>query len=128
MTFLDFNIISFIKNDFVRLSPKEQVECLNNILIIVNDIKAIEELLTDLKKDLIKNTLQQRKNKSHDKPINIPKLLSIPEVSKILGCTRQTVYNKHIPNGLKVIYPTGPKGNKKVLQNELHSYILKLST
>lgn len=62
------------------------------------------------------------------KPINVnEQLLSIAEVARKLGCSRPTVYNKHIKkNGLKTVRPTGAEGEQKVRRTDLYSYMEQL--
>lgn len=53
--------------------------------------------------------------------------LSIPEVADILGCSRETVYKKHIQKqGLMTVKPTG--GHQKVLKTALDDYIKRIGT
>ena len=52
--------------------------------------------------------------------------LSIPAVAEILNCSRETVYKRHIPVGLKTIKPTG--FHQKILNSDLQAYIQAIRT
>lgn len=56
------------------------------------------------------------------KPVVNDKLLKITEVADILNCSRQTVYDVHLKNGLKSVKPTGEKGYQKVWRSDLYKY------
>ena len=54
------------------------------------------------------------------------KYLKITEAAKVLGCSRQTVYDVHLKKGLKAIKPTGHKGQQKIAKSELLRYMAQL--
>ena len=116
--------IAAISND---LSPQEQLEQLNRMLAILSDLKACESFIQGRKNELM--------SEIHSNRVEVPivplkiayskedELLSVPEIAKRLGCTRQTVYNSHFKNGLKYIQPTGPRGNKKIKRSDFEKYL-----
>ncbi len=110
-----------------------------------NSLEGCNYILTKLVKPLsnleaLRHYVQHKKNEftinssannlkivhSSGKTIVPDQLLSIPQVAKMLGCSRPTVYNKHMQNGLKVIYPTGKRGYKKVKESDFNVYMSKL--
>lgn len=115
------------------LSVPEQLSQLNNMLAILSDLKATEGLIQAMKNDLISKVYSEKVHTEFSNNLlrvvysEADELLSIPEIAKHLGCTRQTVYNTHFKNGLKYIQPTGPKGNKKVKRSELEKYLSEMN-
>lgn len=78
----------------------------------------IQEELEKFQKGITKNNI--------DVSVTEDRLLSISDVAEKLKCTRQTVYNKHFKQGLKVLHPTDPRGYKKVRLSDLNKYLRKL--
>lgn len=70
---------------------------------------------------LIKKEEPVRKPEVQKPEVN-DKLLKITEVADILNCSRQTVYDVHLKNGLKSVKPTGEKGYQKVWRSDLYKY------
>ena len=77
-------------------------------------------------KKKLKKFLKSADSGKNCPPVVEDRLLSISDVAEKLKCTRQTVYNKHLKPGLKVLHPTGPRGYKKVRLSDLNEYLRNL--
>lgn len=63
-------------------------------------------------KSTVPNVLRQKETTT---------LLAIPQVAKILNCTRETVYKVHLKKGLKTVKPTGT--HQKIRSTDLQDYM-----
>ncbi|AEV34194.1 hypothetical protein Oweho_3243 [Owenweeksia hongkongensis DSM 17368] len=137
----DFDVlkeeIQFLSEDLLIPGNLPDIESCNLVVarlaIFESDLKSMKRIVQDQKDDFITDKGSQSENPGRTgKLIQLPaandELLSVVQAADRLGCTRQTVYKRHIPEGLKVVYPAGKKGNKKIRASDLANYIAGLQS
>lgn len=127
----------FLSEDLLTSGNLPDLESCNLILaklaIFESDLKSMKIIVQDQKDRFITNKSPKSESQDQEgKLIQLPavndELLSVVQAADRLGCTRQTVYKRHIREGLKVVYPAGKKGNKKIRASDLANYIAGLQS
>lgn len=130
-------VFKFLSEDLLTSGNLPDLESCNLVLarlaIFESDLKSMKRIVQDQKDGFITDKRSQSENPDRTgKLIQLPaandELLSVVQAADRLGCTRQTVYKRHIPEGLKVVYPAGKKGNKKIRASDLANYIARLQS
>lgn len=105
---------------------EEELAILNGTLKEIDEAVAYRNIVAvkrdHLLQELTKKVLEQRNFKTE----GYDELISIAQAAKKLECSAPTVYNKHIPAGLKTVRPTGEKGHLKVKLSDFYEYMEKI--
>ncbi|AEV34195.1 hypothetical protein Oweho_3244 [Owenweeksia hongkongensis DSM 17368] len=114
-------VIDRITETKAQIEFKESKILLSMASKCVSDLSGLADKMQKRKNDLLSAhvTQQSFSQNSNDQEI----FFTLTSTAIKLGCNRSTIYRKHIPNGLKLSYPKGPKGSPKVSKKDLDLYM-----
>ena len=113
-------------NKFLSAIHGSLFKILNGRNYLSGSDKRDDVFAQDLLKLIKPIPVQPVPEKTSQKLVMEEKLLKITEAAVRLGCSRQTVYDVHIKQGLKTVKPTGPTGKQKIKLSDLNEYMEKI--